>query len=96
MLKKIRIVLKMIIMFNLLYLNIICDQAYENRPCEHKLHQVTIDVEGFAGLNIRGFSSMKFFAEILSQYIGHQCSLPYLKLKIHRKTFVVSSKTTKV
>ena len=35
----------------------------------------TVDVESFAGLNIRGSSPMKFFAEILLQYIGHQCSL---------------------
>ena len=37
--------------------------------------QHTVDVERFAGLNIRGFSSMKFFTEILSWCIGHQCSL---------------------
>ena len=52
-------------------------------------------MERFAGLNIRGFSPMKFFAEILTRCIGHQCSLLYLKLKIHRKTFAVSSKTAK-
>ena len=52
-------------------------------------------MERFDGLNIRGFSPMKFFVEILLRYIGHQCSLLYLKLKIHGKTFVVSSKTAK-
>ena len=33
----------------------------------------TIDMERFAGLNIRGFSFMKFFVKILSRCIGHQC-----------------------
>ena len=36
---------------------------------------VTIYVERFAGLNIRGFSPMKFFAEIILRHIGHQCLL---------------------
>ena len=35
----------------------------------------TIDMERFAGLNIRDFSPMKFFADILSWCIGHQCLL---------------------
>ena len=35
----------------------------------------TTNRERFAGLNICGFSPMKFFAEILSWCIGHQCSL---------------------
>ena len=35
----------------------------------------TVDVERFTGLNIRGFSPMIFFAEILSRCIGYQCSL---------------------
>ena len=33
----------------------------------------TVDMERLAGLNIRGFSPIKFFAGILSQCIGHQC-----------------------
>ena len=37
--------------------------------------ETTINVERFAGVNIRGFSPMKFFAEILSRCIGHQCLL---------------------
>ena len=52
----------------------------------------TVDMERFTGLNIHGFSHMKFFTEILSRCIGHQCLLP----KIHKKTFTVSSKTVKV
>ena len=36
---------------------------------------ITLNKERFAGLNIRGFSPMKFFVEILSQFIGHQCLL---------------------
>ena len=35
----------------------------------------TINGERFAGLNIRGFSCMKFFTEIVSQCICHQCLL---------------------
>ena len=35
----------------------------------------TANEERFAGLNICGFSPMNFFMEILSQCIGHQCSL---------------------
>ena len=50
----------------------------------------TADMERFAGLNIHGFSLIKFFAVILSQCIGHQCSL--LTAKIHAKSFTVSSK----
>ena len=34
-----------------------------------------INVERFAGLNICGFSRIKFFVEILLQCIGHQCLL---------------------
>ena len=37
--------------------------------------RITVYVERVAGLNIHGFSPMKFFAEILLQCIGHQCSL---------------------
>ena len=55
----------------------------------------TIDLERFAELNIYGFSPTKFFVEIVSQCIGHQCSILYLKLKIRGKTFAVSSKITK-
>ena len=35
----------------------------------------TVNLERFAGLNIHGFNSMKFFAEIILQCIGHQCLL---------------------
>ena len=35
--------------------------------------QYTVKVEKFAGLNIRGFSAIKFFTEIISRCIGHQC-----------------------
>ena len=35
----------------------------------------TIDGERFAGLNIRGFSTIKVFMEILLCCLGHKCSL---------------------
>ena len=37
-----------------------------------KVMNNTVDMERFAGLNIHSVSPMKFFAEILSQCIGHQ------------------------
>ena len=37
--------------------------------------KTTVNVEIFAGLNIHGFSPMKFFMEIISQCIGHHCLL---------------------
>ena len=40
-----------------------------------KSPDITVDVKRFAGLNICGFSPIKVFTEILSWYIGHQCSL---------------------
>ena len=46
-------------------------------------YSYTVDVERFARLNIRGFSPMKFFAEILSR-----CSVHYLpKAKNSRENF---------
>ena len=35
----------------------------------------TVDGERFAGLNIRGFSAIKVFAEIFLLYLGHEYSL---------------------
>ena len=35
--------------------------------------KVTIDGESFAGLNFRSFDPMKYFAEILSRFIGQEC-----------------------
>jgi len=34
----------------------------------------TINGESFAGLNFRSFDPMKYFAEILSRFIGQECS----------------------
>jgi len=34
----------------------------------------TINGESFAGLNFRGFNPMKYFVEILSWFIGQECS----------------------
>jgi len=34
----------------------------------------TINGESFTGLNFRGFDPMKYFAEILSRFIGQECS----------------------
>ena len=36
---------------------------------------MTVNMERFAWLNIRGFNPIKFFTEIISRYIGHQCLL---------------------
>ena len=52
--------------------------------------QTTVDVEGFAGLNIRGFSPIKFFVEVPSWCIGHQYSL--LTYKNSRENFRVELK----
>ena len=58
-------------------------------PVSKDLH--TIDVERFTGLNICGFSSMKFFTKMLSRCIGLQCY--YLPIaKNSQETFAVSSK----
>ena len=38
-------------------------------------HMNAIDGERFAGLNIRSFSAIKVFTEILSRCSGHKCSL---------------------
>ena len=54
----------------------------------------TIDMARFAGLNIRGFSLIKLFAEILLQCIGHQCSL--LTAKTSHEKFRGKLKTVKV
>ena len=38
------------------------------------LHRTSVDGERFAGLNIRGFSAIKVFAELFSYCLGHkQC-----------------------
>ena len=37
--------------------------------------QHIVDGERFSGLNIRGFSAIKVFTEILSRCLGHKCSL---------------------
>ena len=50
----------------------------------------TVDMERFTGLNIRSFSLIKFFAENFHSALA--TSVHYLQLKIHVKTFVVSSK----
>ena len=68
------------------------------RACMHACMYVCIvDVEIFAGLNIRGFSPMKFFAEIFSRCIlaTNVHYLPKAK-KFMEKLFAVSSKTAKV
>ena len=47
----------------------------KNNKKNSTITEDTVNVERFAGLNICSFSPMKFFAEILSRCIGHQCSL---------------------
>ena len=42
-------------------------------------HMNTIDGGRFAGLNIRSFSAIKVFTEILSRCLGHKCSLFNIK-----------------
>jgi len=34
----------------------------------------TVNGESFAGLNFHGFDPMKYFTEILSWFIGQECS----------------------
>ena len=62
----------------------------------HLLVYITVDVETFTGLNISGFSPMKFlqkyFHGALTTSIHY---LPTVYVKIHGKTFAVSSKTMK-
>ena len=41
----------------------------------YKTTLYTVDGERFAGLNIRGFSAIKIFTEILPRCLGHKCSL---------------------
>ena len=43
----------------------------------------TVDGERFAGLNIRSFSAIKVFTEILMRCLGHKCSL-FSKIKERR------------
>ena len=45
--------------------------------CDRPLFELCYikNVKTFAGLNIRGFSPMKFFAGILLQCLGQQCLL---------------------
>ena len=56
----------------------------------------TVDRERFAGLNIRGFSAIKF--TLLSRCLGHKCSLFSTIKEKHLyfgKTFVVFLKNMK-
>ena len=62
---------------------------------------ITVDGESFAGLNFRGFDPVKYFAEILSRFIGQEC-LCYIdnylrgtRVKYSQKTFAVLFKTAK-
>jgi len=36
--------------------------------------QYTVNGESFAGLNFHSFDPMKYFAEILLQFVGQECS----------------------
>jgi len=40
----------------------------------HKYIVYTVNGESFTGLNFHGFDPMKYFAEILLQFIGRECS----------------------
>ena len=48
----------------------------------------TIDRERFAGLNVRCFSPIEVFTEILLRCLGHKCSLLRRGVYIHGKTFM--------
>ena len=71
-----------------------------NTPCAfckltNTLCKATVDRERFAGLNIRGFSAIKVFVEILSRCLGHKYLL-FSTIKkrdacIHGKTFTVAT-----
>ena len=59
---------------------------------------ITIDEERFAGLNIRGFSTIKVFSEIFSHCLGHKYSLISIIQEGHvysRKNFHGTPKTVK-
>ena len=51
----------------------------------------TVDIKRFDGLSICGFSPMKFFAEILSRCVDHQCLL----LKSSQENFLGTLKNCK-
>ena len=58
----------------------------------------TVGRERFAGLNVRGFSHIEVFVEILSRCLGQKCflfSIIKRGVYIHGKTFVVLLKTMK-
>ena len=42
---------------------------------QSKVQIITVDGERFPGLNIRSFSAIKVFTEILSHCLHHKCSL---------------------
>ena len=46
---------------------------HQSQP--HSQHEYTVDGERFAGLNIRGFSTIEVIKEILSCCLGHKYSL---------------------
>ena len=64
-----------------------------------KLHgsnkMTTIDVENFVGLNLCSFNPTKVFAEILLHFFTQKCLLLKRGTYIHRKTFMLLSKTAK-
>ena len=39
------------------------------------IHMLAVDVERFAGLNVRSFNSIEVFLEILSNCLGQKCLL---------------------
>ena len=53
--------------------------------CKRQADKNIVDVERFAGLNVRGFNPNEVFAEILSRYLGQTWLL-----FIHGKTFAVT------
>ena len=58
----------------------VCQLLYEN----------TINMERFAGVNIRGFSPIKFFTGILSQCLDHQCSFnTYLTIAMYIYIYII-------
>ena len=56
----------------------------------------TIDMETLAGINFCGFNALIVFAEILLHFLSQKCLLLKRGAYIHRKTYAVLLKTTKV
>ena len=68
---------------NVLKIHLLCSILCPRTKIVVKLY--TVDGERFAGLNIRGFSAIKVFAEIFLHYLGHrQCISTHYLVQLKR------------